>query len=288
MTPDLRAKIAALGTALTPELMGATGKLMAAGQPAPLAGVTITRDHYYGPDERHRLDIFSPVAASDAPVLVYVHGGGFVMGDKTSPGSPFYDNVGRFAACHGMVGVTITYRLAPAHKWPSGPDDLALVVDWLRAHIAAHGGNPERIFLMGQSAGAVHVAGYVAHRSPRIAGAIMLSALFDLTKVNPSPLHAAYYGDDPALYAVASTAEGLIASTVPLLITVSEYDMPDFQLQAADFAARWAKARGTFPPLLWLHGHNHMTPGQILGSRDDDFGQRLLDFVASGSLKGRL
>jgi arylformamidase len=286
MTPDLRAQIAALGTALTPEMMGATGKLMAERQPGPPAGLTVTRDLFYGPDERHRLDIFAPAQPSNAPVLVYVHGGGFVMGDKTSPDSPFYDNVGHFAARNGMIGVTITYRLAPAHKWPAGPDDLALLVDWLRANIAVHGGDPERIFLMGQSAGAVHVASYVAHRDARIAGAIMLSACYDFTATAPNPMHSAYFGDDPQTRIAASSAEGLIASGVPLLCTVSEYDMPEFQVQAADFAARWAQARDTFPPMLWLHGHNHMTPGQILGATDDDFGPRLLDFIGGAASQG--
>ncbi len=65
-------------------------------------------------------------------MLVFVHGGGFVMGDKSSAETPFYDNIGTYAAQQGMIGVTVTYRLAPANQWPSGPEDMALIVGWLK------------------------------------------------------------------------------------------------------------------------------------------------------------
>ena len=52
--------------------------------------------------------------------MLVFHGGGFVMGDKRSTETPFYDNIATFAALHGFVGVTITYRLAPAHQFPAG------------------------------------------------------------------------------------------------------------------------------------------------------------------------
>ena len=58
--------------------------------------------------------------AASRPVLVFVHGGGFTGGNKSTPGSPFYDNVPLWAARNGLVGVNITYRLAPQHPWPAG------------------------------------------------------------------------------------------------------------------------------------------------------------------------
>src|SRR5712691_10917396 len=60
----------------------------------PYAGVRIERDVKYGPAERNLLDVFMPEASSAArPVLIFVHGGAFVGGNKRNPGSPFYDNI---------------------------------------------------------------------------------------------------------------------------------------------------------------------------------------------------
>ena len=70
--------------------------------------------------------------------------------------------MGVWAVDHGLIGVTINYRLAPEFAWPSGVEDLTLVVAWLKTHIAEYGGDPDKIFLWGHSAGAAHVADYVA------------------------------------------------------------------------------------------------------------------------------
>ncbi|HXR90069.1 MAG TPA: alpha/beta hydrolase fold domain-containing protein, partial [Steroidobacteraceae bacterium] len=104
-------------------------------------------------------------ARAPRPVLVFIHGGGFNRGAKSTPGSPFYDNIGLWAVDHGLVGVTINYRLAPQYQWPSGIEDLTLVVAWLKGHIAQYGGDPDKIFLWGHSAGAAHVADYLAHQA---------------------------------------------------------------------------------------------------------------------------
>ena len=286
MFPDsIRQQIAAFGTELTPELVKSTQALIAAEHGPPDPATKVARDLAYGPDERHRADVFTRDGAEEAPVLVFVHGGGFVMGDKRSEGLPFYDNVGHFAATQGWVGVTMTYRLAPAHPWPAGPEDLATLVHWLGDNIASHGGSPRRIFLMGQSAGAVHVASYAAH--PRfhppggaaIAGALLVSCIYDVEAADANQFHKAYYGEDRAAYAAASTAQGLIASDIPLLATVSEFDIADFQKQAADFVARYAAARGAYPRMLYLQGHNHLSPALALGSQADSLGPEIRAFV---------
>ena len=158
MTPDLRAKLEALGRDLTPDMLGGTNKLFAEMSAGVDPATKVTRDLAYGPDPRNRLDLFVREGTANAPVLVFVHGGGFVMGDKHTEGSPFYSNVGEFAARMGWLGVPMTYRLAPAHKFPSGPEDLAAAVGWLRDNVAQYGGDPDKIVLSGQSAGAAHVA----------------------------------------------------------------------------------------------------------------------------------
>jgi arylformamidase len=289
MSPEVRLQLQALGEALSPAMLQATTALLAPLAPPHTEAIEITRDHFYGPDARNRLDVFRVGTPSRAPVLVYVHGGGFVMGDKTREGSPFYDNVGQWAAERGYVGVTMTYRLAPANRWPCGPADMAQAVAWLRAHIAEFGGNPDGIFLLGQSAGAAHVAAYVAqhqfhpHGSSGLAGAVMVSGIYDATTQPSDQFSKAYYGEDPAVLAEARHIAGLVESPLPLLFSVSEFDPRDFQDQAAQLVQAWHLRHGRMPPLEFLFGHNHLSPAQSIGSAVDDLGPRIARFVASFS-----
>ncbi len=282
MTPDIRAKLAGFGAELSPGMLGGTQEIYRALQPNLPPHAKVTRDLQYGPHERNRLDIFAhDDGHKGAPVLMFVHGGGFVMGDKTSEGSPFYDNIGGFAVDSGYVGVTMTYRLAPEVRWPAGGEDVAAAVDWLRENIAQYGGDPERIFVMGQSAGAVHVADYVARLSPKIAGALLISGIYDVSTARPSPFHTAYYGEDQAGYGPTATVAGLITASTPILMAVSEFDPEDFQLQAAAFASRYATTRKAFPHLHWLHGHNHLSPVLEIGVPDSDLERHILDFIGA-------
>src|SRR5262245_51057214 len=93
----------------------------------PYRGIRVERDIKYGPAERNLLDVFTPEKDSGAqPVLIFVHGGAFGAGDKHSAGSPFYDNIALWAARHGFIGVTMSYRLAVQSPWPAGGEDIAL------------------------------------------------------------------------------------------------------------------------------------------------------------------
>jgi acetyl esterase/lipase len=187
MQPDIAEKIAALGRVVDPEK---TGTIYAPLQEKePYAGLKVLRDVKYGSDVRNVVDIFAAEAANGTrPVLMFVHGGAYTRGDKRPPGSPFYDNVMVWAARNGMVGVNVEYRLAPQFPWPAGAEDLVGAVRWVADNIAAHGGDPGRIFLVGHSAGATHVATYVSHpefhgpKGSGLAGAMFSSGVFDLTK----------------------------------------------------------------------------------------------------------
>jgi len=246
----------------------------------------VVRDVAYGPDARHLLDIHLPAveARTALPVLCFVHGGGFVGGDKGGPGRPFYDNIGRFAIEHGFVGVSMTYRFAPEFTYPSGAEDVARAVEWLVGHIADHGGRPDAIVVMGHSAGAAHVASYVA--APRLRatagrslrGAVLSSGNYDpgaSPDAGPSP----YYGPDPAAFAGFSAVPGLAAADVPLLVTVAEYDPPELHRQAARLVAAVADARGEVPSFVSLPGHNHFSATWHIGTSETWYPDRLADFI---------
>jgi triacylglycerol lipase len=256
-------------------------------QKEPYAGVKVTRDVAYGPDARHRLDVFEPAGGASArPVLIFVHGGAFTGGNKRTSDSPFYDNILLWAVANGMVGVNATYRLAPQSQWPEAQRDLARVVQWVRGNAATHGGNPARVYLMGHSAGAVHVAQYVGHPEFQavpgggLAGAIMVSGIFDTTTAEANPPLQSYFGTDRSQYTARSALPGMVASRLPLLLAYAELDPPDFQAQAQQAQAALC-AVGRCASAYRLQGHSHMSEVYSINTGDHALTDAIRAFVAA-------
>ncbi|HET6501722.1 MAG TPA: alpha/beta hydrolase [Amycolatopsis sp.] len=238
----------------------------------------VDRDLRYGPHERHRLDVHTTGDARARPVLVFVHGGGFVGGDKHLPGTPFYDHIGGWAVDRGMIGVTMTYRLAPEYPWPAGADDVGAALDWVRRHAADYGGDPDRIVLMGHSAGASHVACRLAMGESALSAAVLLSGIYDLGIAEPNEPLTAYFGTDAAARLDRSPLPGLLTSKVPMLFGVAEGDPRDFQRQLASVAAAFVAVDGILPALTWVPGHQHISEIASLGV-DDTLGETIRRFA---------
>jgi acetyl esterase len=94
--------------------------------------------------------VYSPDAPLPAPTIVYFHGGGFVIGDLDT-----HDSLAR-RLCNdvGAVVVSVDYRLAPEHPFPAGVEDADSAVRWVVAHVSDFGGDPARVAVAGDSAGA--------------------------------------------------------------------------------------------------------------------------------------
>src|SRR5207237_6481418 len=105
---------------------------------------------------RNRLDLYLPKGKKDFPVVFLVHGGAWMLGDNRCCG--LYSSVGEFLASQGIGVVLPNYRLSPAVKHPEHVKDVARAFAWARAHIADHGGRPDRLFVAGHSAGGHLVA----------------------------------------------------------------------------------------------------------------------------------
>jgi triacylglycerol lipase len=255
---------------------------------APYAGVRVERDIKFGAHEKQGLDVFAPSKPGKGPlpVLVMVHGGGFVAGDKnideTGKPSAFYDNIMLWAVKNGMVGVNINYRLAPEFQYPAVQQDIGAAIGWVQQNIQRYGGDPSRIDLMGHSAGAAHVASYVAHPEygpdgkSGIRRAVFSSGSYDFASPEGRP-HS-YFGANSG---DKSSIPGLVATKTPYMIIVAERDPVPFHLQMGKLVEAVC-ATGSCPPVLLLKDHGHMSGVYSINSPDQSLSGPILTF-----LKGR-
>jgi acetyl esterase/lipase len=284
--PEVAAKVRALGPVLNDEVRSSARSLYAPLQPKIGSDILVSSDITYGPDERHKLDLLAPASkpAAPIPVVIYVHGGAYVRGDKSLPDTPFFQNIAAFWVRHNMIGVNMTYRLAPKHQWPAGAQDVGTVLKWVRDNIDRYGGDPRRIVLMGHSAGASHIAGYLFHKemwpsgSDGVIGAILLSGGYD-PESGQTEGRRAYYGQDESLYAERSPIRHIGSRVVPIFIGFAEYDPPRFQLEAVGLFRALCQRDNRCPPLKQLRGHNHVTQVHHIGTTDEALTADLLAFI---------
>lgn len=286
---DLARELRELGRDVNPQTVEATRKLIAPMHSIvePPLDVDVVREIQYGNHERQRLDIFTSSQNRNhhKPLLIFVHGGGFVAGDKHTPGTPFYDNIAIWAVRNGFNAVNMTYRLAPEFQWPSGIEDIRAAIELIKHKGFEFGIGANKLFLMGQSAGAAHAASYVAHPqfyapySHELKGLILLSGLYNFANVKAGPLERAYLGDDPGLYAQRSALAGLVASDVPLLLALAEHDPPMFERQTLELMQAWQAKHQQLPRFVYMIGHNHASPALYLGLEDDLLAPQLRSFI---------
>ena len=121
---------------------------------SPSGADRTTTSAAYGANPRYTLDIYRPESGAErAPVIVFFYGGNWVSGERKD-----YAFVGHALAARGFVVVIPDYRLYPQVRYPDFLDDSARAVAWTERKIAAYGGDPKRIYLMGHSAGAYNAA----------------------------------------------------------------------------------------------------------------------------------
>lgn len=254
----------------------------------PRDGIGVSRELAYGPHARHRLDVYRQAGLDDAAVVLFVHGGAFVRGVKDSS-AEIYANFARYFARHGCVGVNMEYRLAPEAAYPGGAEDVARAIAWIKENVWEFGGNPDRIILVGHSAGASHAAAYVCDpaarpaEGPGVAGLVLISGRLraDARPDNPNAHEVrAYYGADESLYESRSAVTYAERVDVPLFVAIAEYENPYLDAYAAEFLHRVGMARKRVPRFVQLRGHNHTSIVAHFDSGEDNLGRELLGFVA--------
>ncbi len=189
----------------------------------------------YGDHPRMRLDVYRPHDAQSLPVVVYFYGGAWARGARDQ-----YGFVGAFLTGEDVIAVLPDYRLHPEVGFPDFVHDAAAAVAWVQREIAAYGGDPERIILMGHSAGA-HIAALLALDTRYLAHA----------GKDQAPLYAFIGLSGPYDFERDSdTLKKIFAAEQP----------PQLSSQPIDYAG------GDAPPMLLVHGGGDrvVEPGNTL------------------------
>lgn len=183
---------------------------LAACSPLALLNAVVPHDSFvrqegiaYRDGPRGRLDVYVPTdAAATHPVVVFFYGGGWDSGERGS-----YLFVAEALASRGFVVVIPDYRIYPEVRYPAFVEDAAAAVAWTKREIGRHKGDPNRVFVMGHSAGA-HIAAMVAYNERFLAseglkrsdirGFIGLAGPYDFTPDEPNIVAALSGEGDPS------------------------------------------------------------------------------------------
>ncbi|WP_168222965.1 alpha/beta hydrolase [Oceanicola sp. D3] len=235
------------------------------------AGTTLRRDVPYGPHALQRYDVYMPEGASAAPLIVFLHGGGWAFGDKAN------ENVWKAKSTHwngrGVGFVSVNTRLLPEADPMQQAADLARALSHIQQSAPGWGGDPNRLALMGHSAGAHLVALLgadpgLARRwgAKRWRATVALdSAVYDTARTmarRPSRLHTRAFGTSRAFWEEASPYARLGPTATPFLLVASTKRRA--ALSAARNFARAAKARKVEAEVLELD-YSHAAINTALG-----------------------
>ena len=278
---------------------------------------TMRSTHRYGPHARQELDTYRPSDFSKhatAPVLLFLHGGGFVGGAKTHPANELlYANLGHFFADkRGYIVVIPNYRLVGQHDaaFPSGGEDVGLAVRWIGSNLTSPEGGRD-LFVLGTSAGGVHAATWalapqfaadvgvvVGDEKPlRLRGVVLHStpATFKAAAEQGNEAVRAYYGDkleENVPLGLLRTFQETHGKEWPLqgvqfLALDAEYDPEDLvKGPVEEFLGQWLKSDSQ--PMKdalnyrSIEGHNHFSPIWSVGTgveKEEAWADQVTGFV---------
>ncbi|QNK00134.1 alpha/beta hydrolase [Dyella telluris] len=232
----------------------------------------VRRDLAYGNSPGQRLDVYLPASPHASPIILMVHGGAWMFGDKASRG------VVEPKATHwtqaGYVFVSVDYRLWPKAGPLQQAGDVADALAYVQKHAGEWGADSSRVVLMGHSAGAHLVALLssspplaTAHGATRWLGTVSLdSGAIDVAGIMGGP-HAGFYdrvfGEDPARWSEASPIDRLGRDALPILLVCSSQrkeSCPHNQAYAAK--ARQLGVQVSVLPEPLTHGDINATLGE--------------------------
>ena len=234
---------------------------------ASAARADLKTDVEYGEaaGEKLLLDAFTPEGRGPFPVCLLVHGGGWVQGDKHNNFRTLLTPLGEA----GFAWFSISYRLAPKHRYPACVEDVETAIRWVKAHAADYRIDPKRIALIGESAGGhlVSLAAVRAQADTRVAAVVAFYSPNDLELQARNNLRTpawatALFGittmDDAAMKVIreASPSSRLVAGLPPFLLVHGTDDTRVAVEQSRLFQAK-IRAVGTPCDLLLVPGVGH-------------------------------
>jgi acetyl esterase/lipase len=262
-------------------------------QEAVLAKNTVTKLNVaYGKDDKQTLDVYTPRDVKNAATLIFVHGGEWTKGDKADVSfKPKFFNE------NGVVFVSINYRLSPAVMHPAHVSDIAAAVRWVRDHAAEFGAAPDKIVLMGHSAGC-HLVTLVAldprylakeKLTPRdLRGVVAWSGgMYDLVdRAKGEGNYPKYirqaFGESEAAWRDASPVAHVGDAPMPPFLFAyvdRKTDPKEKKVEPSEMMAELIKkARGEAEVHL-LTNRTHFDANHLIGAPDDTTGKLLLAFV---------
>jgi len=248
------------------------------------ANVAVTKGIVYiegKPEDaaKHKLDLYVPKDKTNAPVFLFIHGGAWRSGDRA-----LYPAFGNRFAKQGIVVAVISYRLAPKNPHPAQIEDVADAFAWVARHISEYGGDTNRIYVGGHSAGG-HLAAlltldesYLKARqlsAKDIRGVICLSGVYN---VNDGSKESKVFGKDESVKKAASPMSYVKGSAPPFLVTYCQWDYPTLPFQARMFH-RALKTAGISSELLYVPGEGHISEMLSITHDDDPSAQAILKFI---------
>jgi acetyl esterase/lipase len=238
----------------------------------------------------NKLDLYLPTGAKDFPVVLIVHGGAWMVGDKNWDSIP---NIARTFAKEGIGAVGVNYRLSPTVQHPTHIKDVADAFAWVHKHIGEYGGRNDKFTIMGHSAGGHLVALLATDDSylkavglgrENIQGVVGVSGVYHITEVGlntigrrragstEGPPEATpfqrIFGKDPDAARQASPISHLHAGLPPILVVYAQDDLPTLGLQAMAFDAA-LKANKCDTTLMKVDSRNHATVMWKCSKADD-------------------
>lgn len=261
-------------------------------------GTTFTRAIHYGPEPRAVLDVASQTQEPRRllPVLINVPGGGGNNHLDYVGGGPFLDNIMLTATRNGMVGVNMQRRAPPGAPWDSGAHDIAEVIQWVHDNIEKYGGDPKRIVIWGQSAGANNLSNYLSHSEfwtkggVGVKAAVLMSGGYNLAPLATTVRNSQPGGPgdggaaairaraaapvapapvDPAVLLQRSTLPGFKTLKIKLYVAAAELD-PETMVESSQMLRDVLCKAGNCPGCLLAAKQSHMS--EVLGLNSADKG----------------
>lgn len=236
------------------------------------------------------LDLYAPVSGKNHPIVIWVHGGGWKIGDKRGVNSK-----PQAFTQHGYLLVSVNYRLHPQATYDQQAQDIAEAIHWVREHAKEYGGNPHEIFLMGHSAGAHLVAlvstnpVYLKAESlslKTIKGTILLDgAGYDIseriTTAGPTAkkLYKSIFGTDEKTWKAASPITYIRKKqAIPPFLILHVADRADSKRQSESLAKK-LNSQGISAKVIPAQGKTHLTINREIGLSEDVPTQNIFEFL---------